>query len=422
MTALDAKALEALGDTRLDWSFKGWPDTGTPIAAIADEGWNGLDDLIPPLMTVNRRCLEHNLHAMSSWCAANGVLLAPHGKTTMAPQLFEWQLALGAYAITVATVAQARVCRHFGVPRLVIANELVRRSDLEWLGDELARDAGFECLLVVDSVDGVDAAATAMTRSGRRVPVLVEVGYEGGRSGCRGWRELTRVAAAVERAQELRLVGIEAYEGLLATDASPASLALVDAFLTRVAELAERLGSDGGFESRVPIISAGGSRFYDRVVAILGEPAREIGARLLLRSGCYATHDHGLYARVSPSSRISIGPFLPAIEVWGAVLSRPEAGMAIVGAGKRDLAFDTDLPQPIKIRHADGRLETGPDLRTAVLNDQHAHLLVGDAQEIEVGDLVGFGISHPCAVFDRWRLVALVEDDYSVLGAIATFF
>jgi D-serine dehydratase len=104
------------------------------------------------------------------------------------------------------------------------------------------------------------------------------------------------------------------------------------------------------------------------------------------------------------------------------VLSRPEAGRAIVGAGKRDLAFDTDPPRAIKIRHADARVMTGPDLRTVRLDDQHTHLAVGAAQDVDIGDLVGFGISHPCAVFDRWRLVALVDDDYSVPEATATFF
>ena len=419
---LNPQAVGELHDTRLDWSCKGWPDVPTTIGAVASEGWNALDDLPPPLMAINRRCLEHNLHTMSTWCENHNILLAPHGKTTMAPQVFDLQLELGAFAITVANVAQARICRHFGVPRVLVANEVVRESDLEWIRSQLASHPDFECWLVVDSVDGVAAASRAMSELDRELPVLVEVGYQGGRGGCRSWSELISVVQAVERADGVSLVGIEAYEGLIASDASPTSIGQVDEFLSRVADFAQRLGSAGAFEADAPIVSAGGSRFFDRVAEILREPTREIGGELLLRSGCYVTHDHGLYERVSPSNRITIGPFLPAIEVWAAVLSRPEEGLVIVGAGKRDFSFDTDLPRPIKIRHSDGRLETDPGLQTAALNDQHAHMFVEAAQPIDVGDLVGFGISHPCAVFDRWRLPALVDDNYSVVGAIATFF
>ena len=38
------------------------------------------------------------------------------------------------------------------------------------------------------------------------------------------------------------------------------------------------------------------------------------------------------------------------------------------------------------------------------------------------GALVGARIVHPCTAFDKWRLVPLVDDDYTVVDAIRTFF
>ena len=39
-----------------------------------------------------------------------------------------------------------------------------------------------------------------------------------------------------------------------------------------------------------------------------------------------------------------------------------------------------------------------------------------------VGDMVACGISHPCTTFDKWRLLFIVDDDYTVTSAIRTFF
>ena len=36
--------------------------------------------------------------------------------------------------------------------------------------------------------------------------------------------------------------------------------------------------------------------------------------------------------------------------------------------------------------------------------------------------LVGCGISHPCTAFDKWRLIPVVDDDYTVVDAVLTFF
>ena len=179
-----------------------------------------------PLLLLRDSALRHNARAMADWCTSAGVRLAPHGKTTMAPQLFARQLAAGAWGITAATISQAQVYRAFGVDRVLIANELTDRAGIRWLATELTADPEWECYAYVDSIAGVgllDEALRAAAAS-RPLPVLVELGFPGGRTGCRSVAEALVVAAAVSQAPTLALAGVAGFEGGLGTDASQSTL------------------------------------------------------------------------------------------------------------------------------------------------------------------------------------------------------
>ena len=90
--------------------------------------------------------------------------------------------------------------------------------------------------------------------------------------------------------------------------------------------------------------------------------------------------------------------------------------------GKRDVPFDIGLPRPVvassrgELRGVEGAMEIFD------LNDQHAYLRLPREDGLAVGDLVGCGISHPCTAFDKWRLIPVVDDDYTVIDAVHTFF
>jgi D-serine deaminase-like pyridoxal phosphate-dependent protein len=173
------------------------------------------------------------------------------------------------------------------------------------------------------------------------------------------------------------------------------------------------------------IVTAGGSAFFDRVVACL-TPAwnLDLPVRVVLRGGCYLTHDSGLYERLSPigTRDASTDRLRPALETWGVVLSRPEPELAIVGFGKRDVPFDIDLPIPALASRNGELRDVRGRLTVTALNDQHAYVRLAPGAELEVGDLLGCGISHPCLAFDKWPLLPLVDDDYTVVGGIRTFF
>jgi D-serine deaminase-like pyridoxal phosphate-dependent protein len=419
--AIREDALSRLLQEPIDWRYKAFPPAdGVTIGTVGQEGWNLLrGDLALPALVLKESALAHNIALMASWCLENGVLHAPHGKTTMAPQLFQRQLDAGAWAITAATASHARIYRAFGVQRILLANELVERAALRWLAQELASDPELDFYCLVDSTAAVEAMAEGLRGSERPVQVLVEVGFEGGRTGCRDVAEALEVAAAVARAPGLALVGTEGYEGIIGVERNPASLAAVDAFLERLRQTTIELDRAEAFSGceRV-IVSAGGSAYFDRVADVLGGDWQvDKPVDVVIRAGGYITHDIGLYERLSPFVR----DLRPAFEAWGVVLSRPEPELAIVGLGKRDVSHDVDLPLPQLAYGPDG-LRTVVDLTVTALNDQHAYVRLPPDETLEVGDMLGCGISHPCTAFDKWRLIPVVDDDYTVVDAIATFF
>jgi D-serine dehydratase len=358
---------------------------------------NHLSEVPLPQLVLRDSAVAHNVCLMQAWCDAHDVSLAPHGKTSMAPALIGRQLAAGAWAMTAASVPQLAVMRDAGARRVVLANELVGAPEIALMERERA---DVEVLTLVDSVAGVQALAAGVQRP---VRVLIEIG--GTRAGCRTDEQAVAVADAVAAAPNLVLAGVEGFEGTYGADRTPATLAAIDRFLDRMADLAATLDARGAFAGLDEVVlTAGGSAFFDRVAERL-RPDLSRPVRVVLRSGCYVTHDDGLYAGATPLPALR-----PALELWARVLSCPEPGLAIAGFGKRDAPYDIDLPIP-----------RTPGVEVAALNDQHAFLR-DPGGVLRVGDTVVCGISHPCTAFDKWPLIGVVDDDDVVVGAVRTRF
>jgi D-serine dehydratase len=421
-TRLDPDAPQQLADAVAP-HWKGAPlGAAMSVREFAESGLDALGGELPmPLLLVREDAVAHNIARMVRFAADNDVLLAPHAKTTMSPQLIARQVEAGCWAVTAATPSHLHTLRRLGVQRILLANQLVERTAIRWLAAELDRDPAFELICLVDTVEGVALLERELRAAGapRRVAVLLEVGARDGRAGVRTLEAALAVARAADDAATLEPLGVAAYEGLTAglTDV-PEMLATVDAYLDAVAEIADGLYDAGLLAAR--LMSAGGSAFFDRVLARFPRP----DWRVVLRSGCYVTQDGGFYGAVSPLAGRGDdpAPLRDALELWGAVLSRPEPGVAVVGAGKRDAPYDDGLPRPVAWRSVDGA--RGGDLPGAELtrlNDQHMTCaLPGDADGPAVGDLVRFAVSHPCGAFDRWRVIPLVDDRRRIVGALHT--
>lgn len=418
---------EFLDRVRVDDLTRGFAgaEVPIPIREVGAQGWS-LDDLSPPILVLREAALRHNLGLMSEFCSRSNVDLAPHGKTSMAPQLWARQLEAGAWGITAATAGQARVMRAAGVRRILIANELVDPASIGWAAEQLL-DPSVELLVYVDSIHGVELLDRGLASAGspRPLRVLVELGHLGGRTGCRTAEQALEVAERVRRSDRMELAGVGGYEGTLGHDRSPASKERVRSYLDELLDLASRLLENGAFSGEV-VLTAGGSMFFDLVVERLREPwGSDAPVRVVLRSGCYLTHDSGVYERTSPFADEDDPNrrFRPAMEIWGSVLSRPEPELAILGFGRRDVPFDQDLPLPVTIRPSSGAtVAVDGGLVIVELNDQHAYARIRSDLPLSVGDLVACGISHPCSAFDRWRVIPVLDEHDRVVEAVATFF
>ncbi|MGW4729112.1 amino acid deaminase [Streptomyces shenzhenensis] len=421
---MSIEALARLAEERVDHRFKGLPPdaAGLTVGELAAQRRNLFTDgFATPVLTLSAERLEHNLKLMETYAARHGLAFAPHGKTSMAPQLFHRQLAHGAWGITLAVPHQVRVARAFGVERVFLANELVDAVALRWIAAELAADPSFRFVCYVDSVRGVELMDAALQGVTRPVDVVVELAAgEGARTGVRTEAECAAVADAVAAAGTLRLVGVAGYEG----EVPRADPERVHAWLRRLVALAVDFDRAGRFADTAEIVvSAGGSAWFDAVADVFAEiPPLSRPVLKLLRSGAYVSHDDGHYHEVTPFKRVpQEGALEPAFRLWAQIVSRPSAEQAFANAGKRDAAHDLDLPFAQVVRR-NGTERPAAGVSVTGLSDQHTWLGTGPEADLEVGDWIGLGLSHPCTSFDKWQLIPLAEADGTVVDYIRTFF
>ncbi|MFF1813811.1 amino acid deaminase [Streptomyces sp. NPDC058251] len=419
-----AAPLAALAADRVDHRFKGLPPDaeGLTVGELAAQRRNLFTDgFTTPVLALSAERLTHNLALMETYAARHGLAFAPHGKTSMAPQLFWQQIEHGAWGITLAVPHQVRVARRFGIDRIFLANELVDAAALRWIAAELAADADFRLICYVDSVRGVELMDAALRGTPRPLDVVVELAAgDGARTGVRTEAECAAVADAVAATKTLRLVGVAGYEG----EVPRADPERVHAWLHRLTALAAEFDKAGRFTGLEEIVvSAGGSAWFDAVADVFAEiPELSLPVVKLLRSGAYVSHDDGHYRKLTPFTRIpEEGALHPAFRLWSQVVSRPSPEQAFSNAGKRDAAYDLDLPEAQAVRRA-GAERPATGITVTGLSDQHAWLRTAPEADLRVGDWLGMGLSHPCTSFDKWQLIPLVEEDGTVVDYVRTFF
>ncbi|MEU8270608.1 hypothetical protein AB0B89_26045 [Sphaerisporangium sp. NPDC049002] len=400
---------------------KGLPDIADPRGAQLFDGTFPL-----PTAVLLRDELEHNVATMAAYCAAHDVLLAPHGKTTMCPQIIERQLAAGAWAISVATAWQARTVADMGVRRLLLANPVVDHGSLRLLNGLLTGYDDLELYCYADSPTALRALEAGIDASRHgRLRVLVEIGVAGGRTGLRDDGDALALARQTA-AGPMAMAGFSAFEGILHGADLDGTLDLVDRLLDRLSGVARSAYADGLLDAgSPPIVTVGGSAYFDRVVRRLPAALGGTPYQTVLRSGCYVTHDAGGYDATSPFGARPRAPYRlrQALLVWAPVLSRPEPTLVVAGLGRRDASADDGLPVPRMVRDRTGRItDLNGEIKVTAVNDQHAYLAVPAGRPLAVGDLIAFGISHPCTTFDKWRVIPVVDAGCTVTELAYTRF
>lgn len=411
---------------------KGIPGASLSLDEIGAQGWNILrQDLSFPVALLRDAHLDNNLQWMQRFISEQNVQLFPHGKTTMAPALFQAQMAHGCSGLTAATVHHLAVYLASGVSRVIMANQILGKANLQSLFTLLSDYPETELYQIIDSAEGFRALQEAADSCGfnGRIALLLEMGAKGGRTGLRTLAHAEALAQDIHASGDSRfpLVGVEAFEGLFYQDNL---FQRVGAHLEQTVALFNRLVTLNLLQGEQQILSAGGSAYFDRVVHAFAQAKPCAELQVFLRSGCYISHDHGMYERAFADMeardlvRFS-DQLLPALEVWSVVQSKPEAQLAFAALGKRDISYDVEMPLA-RYNFRPGR-DSAPralngEVTVSGLNDQHAYLQLAPGSDIQVGDLLGFGVSHPCTTFDKWRYLFRVNEQYDVSGAVATYF
>jgi D-serine dehydratase len=396
------------------------------VPQIVDQRWNLLqEDLSLPTAVLYEDKLAHNLAWMQQFIRAYGVNLAPHGKTTMAPALFARQLQTGAWGITLATAHQSWVAHEHGVRRVLMANQLVGKQNME-IVSRLLRDPEFEFYCLVDSAQQASLLGEFFSSHHQRLNVLIELGVEGGRAGIRNPQQLDELLAALHRWRDsIAICGVELYEGVLQDETA------IRAFLNHAVELASGLANGNHFDRNPTILSGAGSAWYDVVAEVFSAADIAYPLEIVLRPGCYLTHDVGAYRQAqkqiltrNPIAKKMQSGLLPALQLWAYVQSIPEKEKAILTLGKRDAAFDSGLPTP-SLHYRPG--QTAPSAspnhwELTRMMDQHAFMKISEGDDVRVGDMIGLDISHPCLTFDKWRFLPVLDSSYRVIDVVQTFF
>jgi D-serine dehydratase len=413
---LDVKLSEQI----IDSSYKGLPEKaqGQSFKSFLESKPNLFtSEFRFPIATLRKSALDHNLTRMAAYCREIGASLAPHLKTTMSPQIAKMQMDHGAWALTLANFAQAKIFLDFGFKRIIVANEIVDKGTIREIAT-INLDDQAEVIFYVDSLAGLAAISEALEGLTRaKILLLIEIGVQGGRGGIRNNQDAVILAKEIAKDSRLSLLGVSGFEGVVPGGGrSDEGLLKVAAFCQKIVEAAELV--EPFINQEKIILTAGGSSYFDVVSQEFVKFSKPF--HMVLRSGGYVTHDHGAYFNNYPFLGLpATQQLLPTIELWAQVLTCPEPGVAILNLGKRDVGIDVDNPFPLKRFHSEllpikGRIDH--------LNDQHGYLYFLPDQQIQVGDLVSLGISHPCTTFDKWRLLALVDDNYEVVDLIHTFF
>lgn len=399
---------------------------------LVESGWNVLaEDISFPAAVINQKLLVNNAQWMQTFSQRSKVKLAPHGKTTMSPELFNLQLQHGSWGISLATIPQVVTAYKSGIKHIILANQLIGRRHFEIIAELLSvGDLEFYCF--VDSIENAKSLGQYFSDKNIKLNVLLEIGVVGGRCGWRDNDKIMQLCDVISQYQGLQIRGVSFYEGVIHGENATNEIIK---FVKNIKKLCQSLHSHGVFSSGEVIITGAGSAWYDLVAEHLHDSSSDFEFTPIIRPGCYLIHDTGIYqdaqqavlARSELAQNLSVestGELMSSLTIWAYVYSIPEPGLVIVGMGKRDVAFDAGLPIPTLHYRPGTTIPVEADSQWQLVNimDQHCMMKTPEDADLSPGDLISFSTSHPCLTIDKWRFIGLIDDDFIIRKQISTYF
>ena len=285
-----------------------------------------------PALLLDLDAFEHNIGSMSALCRKAGKLLRPHAKTHKSTTIARKQLAAGAVGISVATVREAAAMINAGIAEILVTSPVAGEAKL----DAVARLATIArgLIVVVDSLEGMEALEVRMRREGRTVKVLLDVDVGMKRTGVSDMRQAAKIAARLRMSGSLEFLGLQCYSGMI--QHIPALSRRTRTYGNELHQLENLLEVLAGRGFTPQIVSGGGtgSFYIDSTRGLFTE----------LQAGSYIFMDLQ-YSDVElfPSKR---RPFRTSLYVQSMVLSNNHPGAATLDAGFKSFSLDGPLPVP----------------------------------------------------------------------------
>lgn len=393
-----------------------------------NQPWNILQENVSlPAATLSSSAINHNQLWMEKFAERFQFQLAPHGKTTMLPALFRMQAASpNCYGLTLATVSQVTAAFNNGIKRVIMANQLVGKCNMDIISTILGKDPAFEFICLVDSSENVAQLGQFFGNRKQKLKVLLEYGVDGGRTGIRDENQESAVLAELRNwTDSVSVVGVEFFEGIL-QDATE-----IRRFINWSLSRVQKLADENVFVNDEIIITGAGTAWFDIVAEdfLQFEEKCPLPLKKVIRSGCYLIYDNGMYAQmekrvaelnlgVAKEWKILSERLKPTLKVWAYVQSVPENNLAIIGMGRRDAGNDSGWPV-LHLHFRPGQVaptyfDHNKSPEVFKMMDQHTFLRIGDGDDFQVGDIVAFDIYHACTTMDKWRNVLLIDDEFNV--------
>ena len=430
-------------DIEIDSKTKGINEINKiKVKNIPKKKWNIFKDNVQfPILTIKESIFKKNIESMTKYANQNGVFLAPHSKTSMCPQLLK---KLNCWGFSVANNQQLSVLLEMGIKNIIIANLITNKSNITSLLKLVEKYRYSKNIyLCVDSLFGINLLSKTSIeyKSRSKIKILIETGFKNSRSGIRDLATLKQLTEKIIKLpNNFLLSGILFYEGAASTKNYKETLKRINKIIKFSTNSFEYLWNNNFFNSKEIILSGGGSEYFDLVVASFKKYRNIKNLKLVIRPGSFLAYGHGYYTKRldeidkrgglffnnNNNNIKATNLFSPSLELWAYIISIQDKNMAILNFGKRDVSFDLGYPVPLAIYRKSKLIikldSKKKNLIIRRLNDQHAFLDYSGYDNIQIGDLIKFGISHPCITIDKWSFFYMCDEKYNIKEALKTFF
>jgi len=342
-----------------------------------DEDWK--EKIPTPALVINYDIMQQNIETMAKFARENSVNLRPHVKTHKCPIIGKKQLEAGANGICVARVGEAEVFAQEGFDDILIANEVIELNQIERLVGLNKKSLVRVC---VDSEKNILDLNKIASKNDVKLEILLEIDVGLGRNGVIPGDPALNLANFIKEQSNLRLVGLQGYEGHLTSVIDPElRKKQTEECIKKLVDTRDLLNNNG-FD--INYLTASNTVTYKFSAKCEGLTE--------LQPGTYIFNDEHYY-RVSPEFDI-------AVTVLGTITNNPGKRLYTIDTGLK--AATNDNGNPI--------FKNYPKCKIRVMTEEHSIFRTGPNDDFEIGQKVEIFPSHICTTTNLYDFFTVVKD------------